>query len=166
MGPPTISPRSLRVRYATESVTSQNLMTMPASAESHSQKIEPGPPVATASATPTMLPVPSVRRERGAHRLEGRDGALPRLGRAPALEERLGGVAHDHVEAREHDAPGDGEQECAGPEHQHDHGDAPQHVVVQRGNGGHEEVEHEGPSLRGAGSLSYTKGNFALPVFP
>ena len=28
MGPPTISPRSLRVRYATESVTSQNLMTM------------------------------------------------------------------------------------------------------------------------------------------
>ena len=35
-------------------------MTMPASAESHSQKIAPGPPVATASATPTMLPVPSV----------------------------------------------------------------------------------------------------------
>ena len=60
MGPPTISPRSLRVRYATDSVTSQNLMTMPASAESHSQKIDPGPPVATASATPTMLPVPSV----------------------------------------------------------------------------------------------------------
>ena len=60
MGPPTISPRSLRVRYATDSVTSQYLITMPASALSHNQKIAPGPPVATASATPTMLPVPSV----------------------------------------------------------------------------------------------------------
>ena len=95
-------------------------------------------------------------RERGAHRLEGRDGALPRLGRVGALEECLGGVAHDHVEAREHDAAGDDEQEHAGPEHQHDHGDAPQHVVVQGGDGGHKEVKHEGP-LDGARAVSATQ---------
>ena len=33
---------------------------MPSSADTHIQKTAPGPPAATAVATPTMLPVPSV----------------------------------------------------------------------------------------------------------
>ena len=80
------------------------------------------------------------RRERGAHAWR-RDGALPRLGFILALEERLGGVAHHHVEARKDNAARNDEQKHARPDHQHDHGDAPQHVGVQRGQQKHD-VEH------------------------
>ena len=60
MGPPHQSPFSLRSRYLTASVTSENLVTMPKSADTHIQNTAPGPPKMIAPVTPAMLPVPTV----------------------------------------------------------------------------------------------------------
>ena len=60
MGPPTSSPFLFRSRKWTASVTSENLVHMPSSAEHHIQNTAPGPPMAMAPATPAMVPVPTV----------------------------------------------------------------------------------------------------------
>ena len=59
MGPPHQSPFSLRSRYLTASVTSENFVTMPKSADTHIQNTAPGPPKMIAPVTPAMLPVPT-----------------------------------------------------------------------------------------------------------
>ena len=60
MGPPHISPRSLRRRYLTASRHSAHLEERPKRAESSIHTRAPGPPAARAVATPAMLPVPMV----------------------------------------------------------------------------------------------------------
>ena len=58
MAPPTQFPAGVCSRYFTESMTSQNLVIMPTRAVIHIQNRAPGPPMAMAVATPTILPVP------------------------------------------------------------------------------------------------------------
>ena len=60
MGPPTMWPSSSVMRYLWDRVTSTNLVVMPKKAVIHIQKSAAGPPRKTASATPPMLPVPTV----------------------------------------------------------------------------------------------------------
>ena len=48
------------MRYFTASTASAYLVAMPKTPVSHIQSTAPGPPAATAVATPTMLPVPIV----------------------------------------------------------------------------------------------------------
>ena len=60
MGPPAISPLSSRTRYLWERVTSTNFVVMPTKAVAHIQNSAAGPPRWMASATPAMLPVPTV----------------------------------------------------------------------------------------------------------
>ena len=60
IGPPDISPFSLRSRYLMASRPSEYLVAMPKKAMIHIQKMAPGPPDTMAVATPTMLPVPMV----------------------------------------------------------------------------------------------------------
>ena len=60
IGPPTQSPWAFRSRKRTASVTSANFVHMPSSAETQIQNTAPGPPSATAPATPAMFPTPTV----------------------------------------------------------------------------------------------------------
>ncbi|MDD4788748.1 MAG: hypothetical protein PHO07_16370 [Pirellulales bacterium] len=60
IGPPAISPLLLTVRYFTARTASPYLVAMPNTPVSHIHNTAPGPPAATAVATPTMLPVPIV----------------------------------------------------------------------------------------------------------
>ena len=60
IGPPDISPFSLRSRYLMASIHSLNLDVRPKQAEIHIQTRAPGPPDTMAVATPTILPVPMV----------------------------------------------------------------------------------------------------------
>ncbi len=60
MGPPAMVPCGVRMRYFTASTASPYLVAMPKTPVNHIQSTAPGPPAATAVATPTMLPVPMV----------------------------------------------------------------------------------------------------------
>ena len=60
MGPPCGLSRSSVFRYSIASVTSVSLMLMPRKPITHIQNMAPGPPSAMASATPPMLPRPTV----------------------------------------------------------------------------------------------------------
>ncbi len=60
IGPPDISPRSFLTRNCTERRASAYLVAMPKTPVIHIQKMAPGPPAVTATATPTMLPAPTV----------------------------------------------------------------------------------------------------------
>ena len=57
---PAHSPSSSRTRNFWASVTSEYLVAMPSAAVTHIQKSAPGPPQWMASATPAMLPIPTV----------------------------------------------------------------------------------------------------------
>ena len=60
MGPPIISPFGFFTRYLMASSPSAYLVEMPNTPVSQHHKTAPGPPMATAVATPMMLPVPMV----------------------------------------------------------------------------------------------------------
>ena len=60
MGPPIIFPVRVFTRYFTARRPSPYLVAIPNTPVIQHQKMAPGPPRATAVATPTMLPVPMV----------------------------------------------------------------------------------------------------------
>ena len=60
IGPPAMVPCGVVIRYLMASTASPYLVAMPKTPVSHIQRTAPGPPAATAVATPTMLPVPMV----------------------------------------------------------------------------------------------------------
>src|SRR3989338_5364706 len=60
IGPPAIKPFLVVIRYLTERRASAYLVAIPKTPVSHIHKTAPGPPEATAVATPTILPVPMV----------------------------------------------------------------------------------------------------------
>ena len=60
IGPPCVSPASSLPLYITATVPSKNLVAMPTMALTHIQKMAPGPPIDRATATPAMLPIPTV----------------------------------------------------------------------------------------------------------
>ena len=78
MGPPSISPLSLVIRYLTARAHSVNLDEMPKAAEIHIQTRAPGPPVARAEATPAMLPVPMVAARAVHRQAKGETSPVPR----------------------------------------------------------------------------------------
>ena len=59
-GPPVIVPSALTLRYLCPRKTSAHLSAMPKNPKTIIQKTAPGPPFETATATPTMEPVPIV----------------------------------------------------------------------------------------------------------
>ena len=60
IGPPAILPSGVRTRYFTASRLSPYFVAIPNTPVSQHHSTDPGPPSATAVATPTMLPVPMV----------------------------------------------------------------------------------------------------------
>ena len=60
IGPPSIVPSGCRTRYLMASRPSEYLVAMPNTPVSQHHSTAPGPPSATAVATPMMLPVPMV----------------------------------------------------------------------------------------------------------
>ena len=66
IGPPCTWPWASRPRYITARLHVKNLVAMPTSAQTHIQNSAPGPPVVTATATPPILPMPTVP-ERALH---------------------------------------------------------------------------------------------------
>ena len=60
IGPPHIAPLASFTRKRTERSASEYFVAMPKTPVSHIQRTAPGPPAATAVATPTMFPVPIV----------------------------------------------------------------------------------------------------------
>ena len=60
IGPPSISPLAVLTRYLMASNPSAYLVAMPKTPVSQHQNTAPGPPNATAVATPMMFPVPMV----------------------------------------------------------------------------------------------------------
>ena len=60
IGPPCVSPASSFPLYITATVPSKNLVAIPTTALTHIQKMAPGPPMDSATATPAMLPMPTV----------------------------------------------------------------------------------------------------------
>ena len=60
MGPPETWPSSRVTRYFWPSVHSANFELMPRKPATTIQKTAPGPPIPTATATPAMLPSPTV----------------------------------------------------------------------------------------------------------
>src|SRR5262245_41216239 len=60
IGPPWISPAESFPRYMTERALVKKLVDMPTRAVTHIQNSAPGPPRAMATATPAMLPIPTV----------------------------------------------------------------------------------------------------------
>ena len=60
IGPPWISPRLSGPRYWIDSEQVKNLVAIPTKAQTHIQKIAPGPPVWIATATPAMFAIPIV----------------------------------------------------------------------------------------------------------
>ena len=81
-------------------------------------------------------------RQGGAHRLERGDIPLVLLGLVLLLEQGLGGVAHHDAEVAEDDALGDNQQEQARADHQHHHGNTPDHIVVQAREKCHKLFKH------------------------
>ena len=86
MGPPHISPRSLRRRYFTASRHSAHLVDRPSRAESSIHTRAPGPPATRAVATPAMLPVPMVAARVVIRAEKGDTSPAPR---APVRDARL-----------------------------------------------------------------------------
>ena len=60
IGPPAMVPSGMTTRYFTARRASPYFVAIPKTPVSHIQSTAPGPPAATAVATPTMLPVPIV----------------------------------------------------------------------------------------------------------
>ena len=60
IGPPCGLSGSSVFRYSMDNVTSTNLIDMPSKPTTHIQKMAPGPPSMMASATPLILPRPTV----------------------------------------------------------------------------------------------------------
>ena len=60
MVPPCVSPAESLPRYIMASEPSKNFVVIPTRALTHIQNTTPGPPIATAIATPAMLPKPTV----------------------------------------------------------------------------------------------------------
>ena len=60
IGPPRISPSLLFSRNITDRVHVKNFVAIPIIAVTHIQKIDPGPAIEIARATPAMLPNPIV----------------------------------------------------------------------------------------------------------
>ena len=60
MGPPDTEPSGAVRRNSTPSVHSANFVDIPSRPAAISQKVAPGPPVEMATATPAMLPMPTV----------------------------------------------------------------------------------------------------------
>ncbi len=60
IGPPAINPFGVVMRYFTASSASEYFVAIPNTPVSHIQSTAPGPPIATAPATPKILPVPIV----------------------------------------------------------------------------------------------------------
>ncbi len=60
IGPPNIVPSDVRTLYFTPSRASEYFVAMPNTPVNQVHSTAPGPPSATAVATPTMLPVPIV----------------------------------------------------------------------------------------------------------
>src|SRR5690554_3206143 len=60
MGPPWTCPEESFPRYIMANVQVKYFVAMPTKAEIHIQKIAPGPPILIASATPLILPKPTV----------------------------------------------------------------------------------------------------------
>ena len=60
IGPPWTSPLSSLPLNITARVPSKNFVAMPTMALIHIQKMAPGPPIERATATPAMLPIPTV----------------------------------------------------------------------------------------------------------
>ena len=78
IGPPSISPASLVVRYLMASIHSENLLVRPKIAEISIQTSAPGPPLTNAVATPTMLPVPMVAASAVISAANGEISPVPR----------------------------------------------------------------------------------------
>ena len=60
IGPPSIVPSEVLTLYLTARRPSEYFVAIPKSPVSHVHSTAPGPPIETAVATPTMLPVPIV----------------------------------------------------------------------------------------------------------
>ena len=60
MGPPETEPSGFSPRYLTPRTHSTNLVDMPRKPARMNQKVAPGPPTVTATATPPMFPMPTV----------------------------------------------------------------------------------------------------------
>ena len=71
MGPPWTSPLRSRTRYFTASSDSAYFVDMPKIPVTMHQNTAPGPPMQTAVATPTMLPVPIVEASATANAAKG-----------------------------------------------------------------------------------------------
>ena len=108
-----------RLRYFTPRVHSASLVLMPRNPARIIQKVAPGPPRVIATATPAMLPSPTVPETGGRQRLEVRHltGVLG-LGVAPAHQvDRVGETADveeaevEGEEDRGHDQPHDDRQD-------------------------------------------------------
>ena len=77
MGPPAMVPSLFVVRYLTDKRASAYLVEIPKTPVSHIHKTAPGPPAATAVATPTMLPVPIVAAKAVVRAANGLTSPLP-----------------------------------------------------------------------------------------
>ncbi|OQC35073.1 MAG: hypothetical protein BWX66_01712 [Deltaproteobacteria bacterium ADurb.Bin058] len=77
MGPPAMVPSAFVVRYLTDKRASAYLVEIPKTPVSHIHKTAPGPPAATAVATPTMLPVPIVAAKAVVRAANGLTSPLP-----------------------------------------------------------------------------------------
>ena len=60
MGPPETDPSWLILRYLTPNVHSTSFVDIPKNPAKNNQKAAPGPPIPIATATPPMLPMPTV----------------------------------------------------------------------------------------------------------
>ncbi len=60
MGPPCTLPSESSPRYKMARVQVKNLVAIPTKALTHIQKRAPGPPIKIATATPLILPIPTV----------------------------------------------------------------------------------------------------------
>ena len=60
MGPPWVLPSLSFPLYITAKVPVKNLVAIPTTALIHIQNTAPGPPMAMATATPAILPIPTV----------------------------------------------------------------------------------------------------------
>ena len=60
MGPPETEPSLFILRYFTPSVHSTSLVDIPKNPARNNQKAAPGPPSPIATATPPILPIPTV----------------------------------------------------------------------------------------------------------
>ena len=126
MGPPPMSPDGVTTRYFTASTASAYLVAMPKTPVSHIHNTAPGPPAATAVATPTMLPVPMVAASAVMRAPNCETSPSPSLSRRKEMRMAVPQVALD--EPQPHG------QEQVGAEQQHEERWAP-HDVGEGGEG-------------------------------